>query len=208
MTVPEQNGKDPVWFLLQVAEDMRPMHGLEFCHSWAACLKMKLWPYGNRVHCLPEGTNWWFLPWLSHCSPAQRLSGEALSFLLDQGRKLPEGLSHLLQETCSAWYKTTGWELIPPGTNGNFDVHNSGLECHWPVMAKHKEGKSERSLLPVLDCLCTWGRPPCLGSSWTLRAMNQGLLHNNSSSNCAFSFLNLHDTNQNNFDCFTVVNGY
>lgn len=131
MTVPEQNGKDQVWFLLQVAEDTRPMHALEFCHSWAACLKMKLWPYGNRVHCLPEGTSWWFLPWLSHCSPAQRLSGEALSFLLDQGGRLPEGLSHLLQETCSAWYKTTGWELISPGTNGNFDVHNSGLGCHW-----------------------------------------------------------------------------
>lgn len=107
MTVPEQNGKDPVWFLLQVAEDMRPMHAFEFCHSWAACLKVKLALWEQSAS--PPRGNQPMVPALAEpCSPAQRLSGEALSFLLDQGGRLPEGLSHLLQETCSAWYKTTG----------------------------------------------------------------------------------------------------
>lgn len=100
--------------------------------SQLGCMSQK-WNSGLMgTECIASQRNQLMVPALAEPrSPAQRLSGEVLIFLLDQGGRLPEGVSHLLQETCSAWYKTTGWELILPGTNGNFDVHNSGLGCHW-----------------------------------------------------------------------------
>ena len=77
-----------------------------------------------------------------------------MSLLLDQDGRLPEGLSHLLQDPCSAWHETTGWELIQSRGDGNFGVHNSNLGClprlvaNGPVTAKHKEGR-QRGHFPL-----------------------------------------------------------
>lgn len=179
--------------------------------TWERCMPMNSVTAGLHVskrNSGLEGTSWWFLPRLSHRSPAQRLPGEALSFLLDLGGRLPEGLSHLLQETCSAWYKTTGWGLIPSGTNGNFDVHNSGLGCHSKACGQSKIKKGGRGHFFLYLTVSVRGAALPFWGQVGFWAVDRGLLHNDSSSNCALSFLNLHNTNQKNFDCFTVVNGY
>ena len=139
--------KTPVWFLLSAA-DVSTMHAHESLSHLG--FESQTWSAGlckNSVNHIPEWTNWRFLPRLSHCSPVQGPSGGALSLLLDEGRRCPEGLSHLLQDPCSAWYKTTGWSLLHSKGNGNlmcaiaFQGVIPRLMANAPVMAEHKGGK-------------------------------------------------------------------